>query len=69
MKETQHPFFARPVPAALFLLVFLIVGAAAALAGARALRDRANLQTGGACWICCMPSRVRRWERSPGGWT
>jgi hypothetical protein len=43
--------FARPVPAALFLLAFLIVAAAAALAGARALRDRSNLQTGRARWI------------------
>ena len=51
MKEKQHAFFARPVPAALFLLVFLIVAAAAALAGARALQDRAHLRTGGARWI------------------
>jgi hypothetical protein len=41
----------RPVPAALFLLAFLIVASAAALAGARALRDRSNLRTGGARWI------------------
>jgi hypothetical protein len=51
MKETQHAFFARPVPAALFLLALLIVLAAAALAGARALEDRAHLRTGGAQWI------------------
>jgi hypothetical protein len=51
MKETQHSFFARPVPAALFLLAFLIVLAAAALAGARAVRDRSNLLTGRARWI------------------
>jgi hypothetical protein len=51
MKETQHPFFARPVPAALFLLAFLIVAAAAALAGARAVRDRSHLLTGRARWI------------------
>src|SRR5437868_2578923 len=41
----------RPIPAALFLLALLIVAAAAALAGARALQDRAHLRTGGARWI------------------
>jgi hypothetical protein len=51
MKEIRPVFFERPVPAAAFLLVFLIVAAAAALAGARALRDRSNLETGGARWI------------------
>jgi hypothetical protein len=51
MKEFRHGFFSRPLPAALFLLAFLTVAAAAALAGTRALRDRANLRTGGARWI------------------
>ena len=39
------------MPAALLLLAFLIVAAAAALAGARALQDRSHLRTGGARWI------------------
>ena len=51
MKETRHAFLSRPIPAALFLLAFLIVAAAAALAGARALQDRSHLRTGGARWI------------------
>ena len=51
MKEIRHDFLSRPAPAALFLLAFLIVAAAAALAGTRALRDRAHLRTGGARWI------------------
>jgi len=51
MKEIRHAFLSRPVPAALFLLAFLIIAAAAALAGARALQDRAHLRTGGARWI------------------
>ena len=51
MKETRHAFLSRPIPAALFLLAFLIVAAAAALAGARALADRAHLRTGDAQWI------------------
>ena len=51
MKEKKDGFFSRPVPAALFLLAFLIVAAAAALAGTRALRDRSRLLTGSARWI------------------
>ena len=51
MKEIRHRLFSRPVPAALFLLAFLVVAAAGALAGARALQDRAHLRTGGARWI------------------
>jgi hypothetical protein len=51
MKEENHGFLARPVPAALFLLAFLIVAGAALLAGTRAMRDRSRLVTGGARWI------------------
>jgi len=51
MKERRSGALARPVPAALFLLGLLVVAAAAALAGARALRDRAHLRTGAARWI------------------
>ena len=51
MKVNRDAFFTRPVPAALFLLAFLIVAAAAALSATRALRDRSNLLTGGASWI------------------
>ena len=47
----SRAFFTRPAPAALFLLAFLIVAAAAALSATRALRDRSNLLTGGASWI------------------
>jgi hypothetical protein len=51
MKDIRHAFLSRPAPAALFLLAFLIVAAAAALAGARALQDRSRLRTAGARWI------------------
>jgi hypothetical protein len=51
MKEQNHGILARPVPAALFLLAFLLVAGAALLAGTRAMRDRSHLVTGGARWI------------------
>jgi hypothetical protein len=51
MREETHGFLARPVPAALFLLAFLIVVGAAVSAGTRAMRDRSCLVTGGASWI------------------
>lgn len=50
-EEIRHGVLSRPVPAALFLLTLLVVAAAAALAGAWTLRDRARLRTGGARWI------------------
>ena len=51
MKEQRRGFLARPVPAVLFLLAFLIVAGAALLAGTRAIRDRSRLVTGRASWI------------------
>jgi hypothetical protein len=51
VKDQRRGFLARPVPAVLFLLAFLIVAGAALLAGARAMRDRSRLVTGRASWI------------------
>jgi hypothetical protein len=51
MREEKHGLLARPVPAALFLLAFVIVASASLLAGTRAMRDRSRLVTGGARWI------------------
>jgi len=51
MREENHGLLARPVPAVLFLLAFVIVAGAALLAGTRAMRDRSRLVTGGASWI------------------
>jgi hypothetical protein len=51
MREENHGLLARPVPAVLFLLAFVIVAGAALLTGTRAMRDRSRLVTGGASWI------------------
>jgi hypothetical protein len=51
MREKHLGFLARPAPATLFLLAFLVVAGAALSAGTRAMRDRSRLVTGGARWI------------------
>lgn len=51
MRQETRSLFARPIPAALFLLAFLVVASAALFSGTRALRDRRHLVTGGARWI------------------
>ena len=51
MRDEKPGLLARPVPAAFFMLAFVIVASASLLAGTRAMRDRSRLVTGGARWI------------------